>query len=751
MIIKRIKLKNFLSFENAEINLSDDINYFVGPNGAGKSNIIRALNFIVFALDDAPYFKDYKNYKIKDNNPEIELGIKLSQDEIKIFADYFIYNVKINYLAKNDRQNLIQDDKLKAVLDENRSSIEKFFEGLETIKLEPSKQKNYFDVSFVFNYNDKVINYKMYHFNGSSNKLLYLYSKKPSINSIKSLIDIIADYIKMEESSTNVGNIINYMINLIEEKNNAIGQIDSEKSITELLNLNQNPDLFSGEVDNLMKFLEFLNIKFNDQTLSYERLLGFIYNSSLVQLKDDRPLKITTEVKVPPPKEYFCGNIVDNEKKQENARELKHELTYLTKQDELPQIIYDIKNNNIEQYIKLREMFKKLYDNFSFDVKENNKDYIIIFKENNIEIPMSNVSAGMIEALYLLVAFLGLRDKITLLDEPALHLHPSMQKKIIKLIEKEKGNYGVLLITHSPYLISSDVNKLYYVNRDENGFSYIYNIGEKIDKLSENDISENINNSCKVDKESIEKYKADIKKEFVINPKVKAGLFSKLIIIMEGETEEIAIPSMLRQLGCDLDSLDIFYYSVGGSGNIIKHMIFWEKIKVPVFAIADPFLSDNNSNCLINRNDNVIKYDAKNSENELQKKNNSDDLYNKHKDSYDLLEHYIEPKFAYLLEGYSNDYVNESYNKPKDRRSCDLLEHYIEPNFADLLEDYKENCIGIKAERALCFAEKLQDVNCEKEINSKLCENLRNDEYINKIIKKIKEKFNNKEICENSN
>jgi predicted ATP-dependent endonuclease of OLD family len=724
VIIKRIKLKNFLSFENAEINLSDDINYFVGPNGAGKSNIIRALNFIVFALDDAPYFKDYKNYKIKDNNPEIELGIKLSQDEIKIFADYFIYNVKINYLAKNDRQNLIQDDKLKAVLDENRSSIEKFFEGLETIKLEPSKQKNYFDVSFVFNYNDKAINYKMYDFNGSSSKLLYLYSKKPSINSIKSLIDIIADYIKMEESSTNVGNIINYMINLIEEKNNAIGQIDSEKSIRDLLYLNQNPDLFSGEVDNLMKFLEFLNIEFNDQTLSYKRLLGFIYNSSLVQLKDDRPLKITTEVKVPPPKEYFYGNIVDNKKKQENARELKHELTYLTKQDELPQIIYDIKNNNIEQYIKLREMFKKLYDNFSFDVKENNKDYTIIFKENNIEIPMSNVSAGMIEALYLLVAFLGLRDKITLLDEPALHLHPSMQKKIIKLIEKEKGNYGqVLLITHSPYLISSDVNKLYYVNRDENGFSYINNIGEKIDKLSENDISEYINNSCKVDKESIKKYKADIKKEFVINPKIKAGLFSKLIIIMEGETEEIAIPSMLRQLGCDLDSLDIFYYSVGGSGNIIKHMIFWEKIKVPVFAIADPFLSDNNSNCLINRNDNVIKYDAKICENKLQQKNNSDDLYNKHKDSCDLLEHYIEPKFAYLLEG------------------------------------YKENCTGSKSEgksskskpeRALCFAEKLQDVNCEKEINSELCENLRNDEYIDKIIKKIEEKFNNKEICKKS-
>jgi predicted ATP-dependent endonuclease of OLD family len=725
VIIKRIKLKNFLSFENAEINLSDDINYFVGPNGAGKSNIIRALNFIVFALDDAPYFKDYKNYKIKDNNPEIELGIKLSQDEIKIFADYFIYNVKINYLAKNDRQNLIQDDKLKAILDENRSSIEKFFEGLETIKLEPSKQKNYFDVSFVFNYNDKAINYKMYDFNGSSSKLLYLYSKKPSINSIKSLIDIIADYIKMEESSTNVGNIINYMINLIEEKNNAIGQIDSEKSIRDLLYLNQNPDLFSGEVDNLMKFLEFLNIESNDQTLSYKRLLGCIYNLSLVQLKDDRPLKITTEVKVPPPKEYFCGNIVDNEKKQENARELKHELTYLTKQDELPQIIYDIKNNNIEQYIKLREMFKKLYDNFSFDVKENNKDYTIIFKENNIEIPMSNVSAGMIEALYLLVAFLGLRDKITLLDEPALHLHPSMQKKIIKLIEKEKGNYGqVLLITHSPYLISSDVNKLYYVNRDENGFSYINNIGEKIDKLSENDISEYINNSCKVDKESIEKYKADIKKEFVINPKIKAGLFSKLIIIMEGETEEIAIPSMLRQLGCDLDSLDIFYYSVGGSGNIIKHMIFWEKIKVPVFAIADPFLSDNNSNCLINRNDNVIKYDTKICENKLQQKNNSDDLYNKHKDSCDLLEHYIEPKFAYLLEG------------------------------------YKENCTGSKSEgksfkskpeRALCFAEKLQDVNCEKEINSELCENLRNDEYIDKIIKKIEEKFNNKEICKKSN
>ncbi|MCS7128831.1 MAG: SMC family ATPase [Desulfurococcaceae archaeon] len=48
MIIRSIKLADFLSHRNTEVELCDGINALVGPNGAGKSSIIEALYITLF-------------------------------------------------------------------------------------------------------------------------------------------------------------------------------------------------------------------------------------------------------------------------------------------------------------------------------------------------------------------------------------------------------------------------------------------------------------------------------------------------------------------------------------------------------------------------------------------------------------------------------------------------------------------------------------------------------------------------------
>ena len=53
MLIKSIKLKNFLSFgESAEPVDLQSLNIVIGPNGSGKSNLIEAIELIRSAPKD---------------------------------------------------------------------------------------------------------------------------------------------------------------------------------------------------------------------------------------------------------------------------------------------------------------------------------------------------------------------------------------------------------------------------------------------------------------------------------------------------------------------------------------------------------------------------------------------------------------------------------------------------------------------------------------------------------------------------
>ena len=59
MILNKIKLENFISHQNTEIDLGYGINVVVGPNGAGKTSILDGISFALF--------NDYSNRGKKEN------------------------------------------------------------------------------------------------------------------------------------------------------------------------------------------------------------------------------------------------------------------------------------------------------------------------------------------------------------------------------------------------------------------------------------------------------------------------------------------------------------------------------------------------------------------------------------------------------------------------------------------------------------------------------------------------------------
>ena len=92
MKIKRIRARNFLSFDSKGIDISDFgvVNSFVGPNNAGKTNLFRIANFIGEALrypsPQRPYLPYYHAQNL--NEPfEVELSLEFAKEEIEALSD----------------------------------------------------------------------------------------------------------------------------------------------------------------------------------------------------------------------------------------------------------------------------------------------------------------------------------------------------------------------------------------------------------------------------------------------------------------------------------------------------------------------------------------------------------------------------------------------------------------------------------------------------------------------------------------
>jgi exonuclease SbcC len=59
VILNKVKLKDFVSHTNTELDLGYGINVVTGPNGAGKTSILDAISFALF--------NDYSSRGRKEN------------------------------------------------------------------------------------------------------------------------------------------------------------------------------------------------------------------------------------------------------------------------------------------------------------------------------------------------------------------------------------------------------------------------------------------------------------------------------------------------------------------------------------------------------------------------------------------------------------------------------------------------------------------------------------------------------------
>lgn len=167
------------------------------------------------------------------------------------------------------------------------------------------------------------------------------------------------------------------------------------------------------------------------------------------------------------------------------------------------------------------------------------------------------------------------------LDEPETHLHPYMQRSIIKYLNKIVNNnelgFGelikslfdidkldgqIIVATHSPNIILESYKQIIRLYKDNNGATKI---------VSGTDISIS---------------EQDEKHLMLHFPFIKEAFFAKAAIFVEGDSEYASFPLFARTMGFDLDDFGITVIQAGG--NSVPQLIeLANKFFIPCVGIND--------------------------------------------------------------------------------------------------------------------------------------------------------------------
>jgi putative ATP-dependent endonuclease of OLD family len=71
------------------------------------------------------------------------------------------------------------------------------------------------------------------------------------------------------------------------------------------------------------------------------------------------------------------------------------------------------------------------------------------------------------------------------------------------------------------------------------------------------------------------------------NPMLNEAFFARFVMLVEGDTEELALPIFLSKAGFDCDLLGISIISVRGKGQIPKYWRLFSAFRIPLLVIAD--------------------------------------------------------------------------------------------------------------------------------------------------------------------
>lgn len=244
---------------------------------------------------------------------------------------------------------------------------------------------------------------------------------------------------------------------------------------------------------------------------------------------------------------------------------------------------------------ELNQILKGVFPDSSFLAAANltDPDKVLIpnfdiTMSSNIRTKIQHQGTGMVRsAVFALLRYRqawtqkrssALRQLIIGFEEPEIYLHPSAANQMRDTIyELTQNSSQIIATTHSPYMIDLSrkprqvLNKFSCRDKDKGTTSLPFNTSEAYRDLEEDD-------------------KLHIKMLLKIDDYVARAFFTKTVIIVEGDTEDLVIREAIKLLPTNIRlkiKADFEVIKARGKATIISLVKYFNSLNVDVFVVHD--------------------------------------------------------------------------------------------------------------------------------------------------------------------
>lgn len=500
-MIRRVYLKDCLSFNEVDLEFKNGLNIFTGPSGAGKSILMQAI-LSLFALAD-----------VKAKLGEVEL------DNLKFDDESYDINSDDDIVIKS-----IKKDKVRYFLNNqsiSKKNLNEFSKKL--IKHLNLKDTSEFDSLKLIDFLDKLTSKNKKEFKELKDTFDNLYIEFQIIK--KELKKILEDENKLED----LKEFAKFEISKIEQINPSIDEYEELNLIKKRLSKKEKIEIAIKKASGIMEFnhnvtsaLELMevNSSFFDEAMNELNNVFEKFNDSLYELEDINIENVLDRIEKLSALQKRFGSIEECLKYKEQKKiELesyeniffqkeKLEKRYKIINEKLLELSQEISQYRKETSLilegKINEYLKFLYlsnAKIIFEEKELDSCGIdnILFELNGVT--LETISSGEYNRLRLALLtsmseFDIVDNGILFLDEIDANLSGKESDAISKVLIKLSNSYQIFAISHQPQLTSSANQHFLVDKQNSNSKVILLNNKERINEIARMISGENITNEA---------------------------------------------------------------------------------------------------------------------------------------------------------------------------------------------------------------------------------------------------------------
>ena len=181
--------------------------------------------------------------------------------------------------------------------------------------------------------------------------------------------------------------------------------------------------------------------------------------------------------------------------------------------------------------------------------------------DGNREFSLADVGSGIAQLIFAIVTVANRKPQLILIDEPELHLHPTMQARFVEALHRSAG-YATVFATHSLGLARQTADAIFVVSQNR-----------EMGKSSITPFESARNSAQLLGELSYSQFSA---------------IGGKFLLLVEGATEVRTFRVLLRKLGIDTD---VMIVPLGGSSligaNRREEMTEFQRIGAEVHVLID--------------------------------------------------------------------------------------------------------------------------------------------------------------------